>query len=226
MNQKIQLNATIRKCDRKLLRYGILYYSWVKSHKHNCYYLLPRKRQERLKRKAGTIIVFIATLIISMLYFYQNGGLFAVLFMGIIFNLTICFIEWLYYQSCCRIINQLPNLPIAIVNIDNGYLKVRNLYKMPFVQIPGKHWKIDIANLKYLRVFSAYRIYNGNQVEWDLVGYVPSWTSLSLCYEVTGEVVMQLLFVGAKLPDDLLEFFTAALSMKIEREENYSRFES
>lgn len=106
-------------------------------------------------------------------------------------------------------------------------IKIRNSLELPFIQAPPNNWQIAISRLQYIKENSAYSIFNGKQKIWDWIGYVPSWTALSVCYIKTdGLCNMQLLFVGAKIPENIFQFFVHTLSLNLRQDTNYSRFDT
>ena len=72
-HDEIQLNRIILPKERRLTRRGIVYYSWVKSSRRNCFYLLPLKKCEKYVRLAGGAAFISAVLFLTFRMFYEPG---------------------------------------------------------------------------------------------------------------------------------------------------------
>ena len=172
---------------------------------------------------AGVIILCV----LFCTWFYHLQGWLGVLVGGCIVNVLTCFFVFLYYKNAVKLIDRLPGFPIAVSDLEKGVLKIRNSSHLPFVQTTQDDFRIDIANLQYIKVNVANKVYNGRQQLWVLHKQIPSWTALSVRGKtVDGKCETQLLFVGERMPENMYDFFEITLRLKLERKADYSYFES
>ncbi len=227
MKEPIRLNHVVSTREYPLLRHGIGYYTWVKSRKADRYYLLPLKKYEKNCRLVGGIAGVIILCVLFCTWFYHLQGWLGVLVGGCIVNGLTCFFVFLYYKNAVKLIDRLPGFPIAVSDLEKGVLKIRNSSHLPFVQTTQDDFRIDIANLQYIKVNVANKVYNGRQQLWVLHKQIPSWTALSVRGKtVDGKCETQLLFVGERMPENMYDFFEITLRLKLERKADYSYFES
>lgn len=225
-HDEIQLNRIILPKERRLTRRGIVYYSWVKSSRRNCFYLLPLKKCEKYVRLAGGAAFISAVLFLTFRMFYEPGKWRDFLIAGGVLNGLTLLLTFSYCRNAVRTLRLLPRLPIAVADLDRGVLKIRNLSNLPFLQTPGRRWQVEISSLQYCRIDSAYMIRNGREKIWNYFGYSPTWSALFVGFGKTADRNRrQLLFVGSRIPENIFQFFTLTLSLQPIRNADYSRFD-
>lgn len=122
-HDEIQLNRIILPKERRLTRRGIVYYSWVKSSRRNCFYLLPLKKCEKYVRLAGGAAFISAVLFLTFRMFYEPGKWRDFLIAGGVLNGLTLLLTFSYCRNAVRTLRLLPRLPIAVADLDRGVLK-------------------------------------------------------------------------------------------------------
>ncbi len=226
MKENIQLNHVVSPGKFRLLKYGLGYYTWVKSRRNNRHYLLPLKKQEKIIRLAGGIAGTLALSILFGIWFYREQGWLGAVLFGCVADGLTCLFVYRYYRGAVETIDLLPRFPIAVVDLDKGILKIRNRSGLPFVQTPEDTWQIELRNVDSVKINAANKVHNGKQRLWDAWRQVPSWNALSLrCRPSGGGQMTQLLFVGARIPENMYYMFECTLRLKLETKKDFSIFD-
>ena len=227
MKEKIQLNHVVSPQNYRLLKDGIRYYTWVRSRRRNRHYLLPLKEGEKTARQVGGVVFFLVISILCYFWFFRGQGGWGLMLFGCVADGLSGLLLFRYCRRAAGIIDLLPRFPIAVADLDRGFLKIRNRSGLPFVQTREDSWRIECAALRYVKENSAYKIYNGKEKLWRYFGKAPTWFALSVGYEESpGQCDTQLLFVGSRIPENVFEFFETTLGLELQQHEDYSRFDT
>lgn len=227
MEEKIQLNHVVPPQKYQLLKCGIVYYTWVKSNRKNRHYLLPLKQCEKTVRRTGAaVFLFVLTILFGVWLYREQWRWELMLFCGMVGGI-LYFLVCQYVRRAVQIIGLLPRFPIAVADLDRGFLIIRNRSALPFVQICEDTWRVELPQLQYVRENTAYKICNGKEKLWRYLGKSPTWTALTVGYgESPGQCRTQLLFVGIRIPENIVEFFDSTLGLDRELHADNSLFDT
>lgn len=213
----IELENSVNKSEIELLKYGIYYYYWKKSRKKNKYYLLSNSKRNIIKCNFLILIALLIALISSIFIYKKNGFSLATEYFIVLAAIIVC--VCIYINSVNKICKLIKSSVIAIFDIDEQFLIIRNCSNLPFVQIHERRQFFRINDIEKLEYDYAYEINNKGIIIWDRIGYVPSWTAVYIYIEQK----KILLFVGNKLPQNFYNFFNFVVKLKIEEKKDYSR---
>ncbi len=216
--ETIQLNTMVLPGEMGQLRHGLSGYGWVRSRRQERYYLFCSRRGE-FRGETVRLALLFAFAALLLLPGLRQGRISEI---PLILNIMLWIggtVYWLKYRQ--MIVSQ-PKSPIAILDCRRRTLTVRNPHRLPFVQIPGQSWTVAFEEIGQIRLDSAYRIRNGNEITLNPFGQYPSWKSLSIC-AADGKKAPRLLFVGMRIPSRISSVLSEQLAVPIKRKYDFSR---
>lgn len=221
MKRNISLQYTVKQHDVDLLKHGISCYKWIRSKHYDRYYLYPRKSIYIYTR---IIIVLLSlslfTFLISSLVFSKMDYLLIFVGITIVFSASLFAVK--YIKQTINRLKKIPPFAIACVDMKKKQFLVTKHEKTPFVQIKQERLLFSIFEIDHFKKYSAYEIHNCDQsVISDIMGYLPSWSSLYLTKKNNEEI---LLFVGGKIPFSISSFIEEKLDKKLYEKYNFSRY--